>query len=149
MSKTVIIYYSAHHGNTKKVLEAIKDQCQVDLVPIKEADTINLADYERIGFASGIYHAKFADGLYQYLENHKGELEGKETFLVATGGGGKNQKVFDEFGEFLKEALATILGNYYCNGWDSYGPFKLVGGIHKKHPNEQDCSEAVSFYKGL
>ncbi len=149
MSKAVIIYYSEHRNNTKKVLEAIKEQCQVGLVPIQEVDTINLADYERIGFASGIYHAKFAPGLYKYIESHKDELKGKETFLVATGGGGNNQKVFDAFGELLKEAQATVLGSYYCNGWDCYGPFKLMGGIHKKHPDEKDCKEAVSFYKGL
>ena len=149
MSKTVIIYYSHHHGNTKKLLEAVKDQCEVDLIPIEQANTVSLADYERIGFASGIYYAKFAGSIYKYLENHKDELKGKETFLLATGGGFSNQKVFDALGDLLTEAGATLLGSYYCKGWDSYGPFKLIGGIHKKHPNDKDLRKAVSFYQGL
>ena len=30
--KSVIIYASTHHGNTKKVVEAISKECGVDLV---------------------------------------------------------------------------------------------------------------------
>lgn len=29
------------------------------------------------------------------------------------------------------------------------GPFKLVGGIAKGHPNDQDLEDAVEFYKGI
>lgn len=29
------------------------------------------------------------------------------------------------------------------------GPFKLVGGIAKGHPNDQDQEDAVEFYKGI
>ena len=29
------------------------------------------------------------------------------------------------------------------------GPFKLVGGIAKGHPNDQDLEDEVEFYKGI
>ena len=41
---------------------------------------------------------------------------------------------------------AEILGSYACNGYDTFGPFKLVGGIAKKHPNEEDVKGAVTFF---
>ena len=31
----------------------------------------------------------------------------------------------------------------------TYGPFKLVGGIAKDHPNEEDMKNAADFVKGL
>nr|WP_330379432.1 hypothetical protein [Butyrivibrio sp. AE2032] len=34
-------------------------------------------------------------------------------------------------------------------GYDTYGPFKLVGGIQKGHPTEDEIAEAVEFYKNL
>ena len=40
-----------------------------------------------------------------------------------------------------------IIGKFSCKGYDTYGPFKLVGGIAKGHPNEKDLEAAVDFYK--
>lgn len=39
-----------------------------------------------------------------------------------------------------------VLGNYGCRGYDTYGPFKLVGGIAKGHPTEEEITGAVLFY---
>lgn len=44
---------------------------------------------------------------------------------------------------------ADILSEYGCRGFDTYGPFKLVGGIAKGHPDDKDISGAVEFFKGL
>lgn len=35
MSHIAIIYYSKHHGNTKKLLDSIKNECDVDLIDRK------------------------------------------------------------------------------------------------------------------
>ena len=32
---------------------------------------------------------------------------------------------------------------------DTFGPFKLVGGIAKGHPDEEDIKNAVEFVEGL
>lgn len=32
-----------------------------------------------------------------------------------------------------------------CPGYDTFGPFKLVGGIKKGHPNEAEIDAAVNF----
>lgn len=41
------------------------------------------------------------------------------------------------------------LGAYQCLGFDTFGPFKLIGGIAKGHPNEDEIAAAVSFYLSL
>ena len=61
MGKTAIVYYSQHHGNTKKVLDAIASyDNDVTLIDVTEKHEVDLTGYDRIGFASGIYFGKFA-----------------------------------------------------------------------------------------
>lgn len=49
MGKTAIVYYSQHHGNTKKVLDAIADyDNDVTLVDVTEKHEVDLTGYDRI-----------------------------------------------------------------------------------------------------
>lgn len=41
------------------------------------------------------------------------------------------------------------IGKFSCKGYDTFGPFKLVGGIAKGRPNAKDLAAAVDFYRGL
>ena len=34
-------------------------------------------------------------------------------------------------------------------GFDTFGPFKLIGGVAKGHPDDRDLAAAVEFYKKL
>ena len=36
-----------------------------------------------------------------------------------------------------------------CLGFDTFGPFKLVGGLAKGHPDEAEIEKAVEFYSSL
>ena len=44
---------------------------------------------------------------------------------------------------------STVIGKFGCKGYDTFGPFKLLGGIAKWHPDEKDIKNAVEFVKGL
>ena len=55
--KTAIVYYSKHHGNTKKLLDAIAAAADIDLIDVTSDESMDLSGYDRIGFASGIYYA--------------------------------------------------------------------------------------------
>ena len=44
---------------------------------------------------------------------------------------------------------ANILGEYGCRGFDTFGPFKLIGGIAKGHPNEDELQKAKAFYRSI
>lgn len=144
--KTVIVYYSTHHGNTKKILDAIADKNDVTLIDVTEQPTADISEYDRIGFASGIYYASFAKEIKEYAETHL--PDGKDVFYIYTHGAPK--------GNFLKGMREIAMqkhcreaGEYRCQGYDTYGPFKLVGGIAKGHPTEEEIQGAVDFYGRL
>ena len=144
--KTAVIYYSKHHGNTKKVLDAIAAEGGVDLIDVTEERDVDLSCYDLIGLASGIYYSSYARQVIEYAQEYL--PNGKPVFFIYTHGAPK--------GDFLKGIRAvtqkkncTEIGEYRCQGFDTFGPFKLVGGISKGHPTEDELRKAVDFYNKL
>ena len=145
--KTAIVYYSEHHGNTKKLLDAICEaDSDVTLIHVTEKQEVSLDEYDRIGFASGIYYSKYAD---QVLDFAKANLPAEKTvFFIATCGAPR-KNYFGSIRRVAEEKQCEILGEHLCLGFDTFGPFKLVGGIQKGHPTESEIRDAVAFYQGL
>ena len=56
---------------------------------------------------------------------------------------------FNSIVEITKGKHCNELGRYQCKGFDTYGPFKLVGGLQKGHPTYEEIQGAVDFYKSL
>ena len=142
--KTVIVYASVHHGNTKKLVEKIAEKCKVDLIDAVQQPKADLSDYDRIGFASGIYFSKFHQTILKFASENL--PENKKVFMICTYGGSAAYKSLEVI---LKEKKTDIIGKFGCKGYDTFGPFKLVGGIAKGHPDEKDLEAAVSFVAGL
>lgn len=44
---------------------------------------------------------------------------------------------------------ARVLGEFSCKGYDTFGSFKLIGGIAKGHPDTQDLENARKFYRKI
>lgn len=144
---TAIVYYSQHHGNTKKLLDAIMaEDPSVDLIDVIKTPDADLSGYDRIGFASGIYFSNFAKQIISFADAHLPEK--KDVFYIYTHGApaGNFLKAMREVAE---KQHCKELGEYRCQGFDTFGPFKLVGGIAKGHPTEDEISGAVKFYQGL
>ena len=144
--KTAIVYYSEHHGNTKKLLDAIAAKHDVTLINVMKTPETDLSGYDRIGLASGIYYSSFAKQLLAYAEEHL--PEGKDVFYIFTHGAPKGM-FLNAVRKIAEAKHCRELGDYHCQGYDTFGPFKLVGGIAKGHPTEDEISGAVSFYEGL
>ena len=144
--KTAIVYYSEHHGNTKKLLDAIAAKHDVTLINVTKQPETDLSGYDRIGLASGIYYSSFAKQLLAYAEEHL--PEGKDVFYIFTHGAPKGM-FLNAVRKIAEAKHCRELGDYHCQGFDTFGPFKLVGGIAKGHPTEDEISGAVSFYEGL
>ncbi|MBO4242977.1 MAG: flavodoxin [Clostridiales bacterium] len=144
--KTAIIYYSNHHGNTKKVLDAIKAGNDVELIDVTTDKNADLAAFDRIGIASGIYYSSIAKPLAAYAREKLPEE--KEVFFIGTCGS-KRKGYFNEIRSITDEKKCRYLGEFLCQGFDTFGPFKLVGGIAKGHPTADELSDAVKFYESL
>lgn len=146
--KTAIIYYSKHHGNTKKLLDAIKKASndEIDLIEAATTQKVNLEEYDRIGFASGIYYSKFDKRVLKYAKDNTPNK--KDVFFIYTYGTEK-----PGYTKAIREALmgknVTVLGEYGCLGFNTFGPFKLIGGMAKNHPNDTEIKDAVAFYNQL
>ena len=69
-TKTGIVYVSTHHGNTKKLLDAIAEQNPVELVDVTANEQYNLSGYDRIGIASGVAYGKYYPQMLKFLENN-------------------------------------------------------------------------------
>ena len=147
MGKTAIAYYSKHHGNTKRVLDAIKEyDPEVVLIDVTKKHEVDLTGYDRIGWASGIYYGKFAEQVHTFAKINL--PTGKKVFFIATAGNPIKSN-FNSIVAVTEEKHCKELGRFQCKAWDTFGPFKLVGGIQKGHPTEEELQEAVEFYKNL
>ncbi len=146
MMYTAIVYYSNHHGNTKKLLDAISAAEEVTLIDVTKQPNADLTFFDRIGFASGIYFSNFAKQLLSFASEHL--PEGKDVFYIYTHGApvGGFLKGIREISE---KKHCRELGAYHCLGFDTFGPFRLVGGIAKGHPTEEEIADAVKFYREL
>ena len=144
LMKKVIVYASVHHGNTEKVVKRIAEECHVDLINATKETNVDLSQYDMVGFASGIFLSNFHKSVLKFAENHL--PDNKKVFLICIYGGSANYKSIEEV--FAKKK-ATVIGKFGCKGYDTFGPFKLIGGIAKGHPDENELNKAVSFVKNL
>ena len=142
--KSIIIMASVHHGNTKKVIDAIAKEFPVELVDATKIKEKDLSEYDLIGFASGQYFAKFHKSIIDFASANL--PANKKVFLLTTYGG---SAIWKSLEDVVGQKQSEVVGKFGCKGYDTFGPFKLVGGIAKGHPNAKDLSDAVEFYKGL
>ena len=144
--RTAVCYYSRHHGNTRKVLEAMAGEGEMDLIDVTARQTVRLEEYDCVGFASGIYYGKFQEGVLQFARQYL--PQGKPVFFVYTYGGAKGIGV-KALAEIAKGKNCPVLGEFSCKGYDTFGPFKLLGGIAKGHPDARDLENARRFFRRI
>ena len=83
--KTLIICKSIHHGNTQKVAEVIVDVLGAELVKPEELDINTVAEYDLVGFGSGIYYGKHHRDLLNVVDNLP-SVGDKRAFIFSTSG---------------------------------------------------------------
>lgn len=141
----VIIFESTHHGNTKKLLDAIEAKYEVELIDATKVNSVDYEGYDIIGFASGAAYGKFYKKVTSLAQSVP---SGKKVFFIYSCG--QNNKDYSEnIRRTLEDKGCISLGAYGCAGYDTYGPLKLIGGINKGHPDEGEIAGAVNFYASL
>jgi len=145
--KNLIVYESMHHGNTEKIGKAIAEQLNSELIKSNDVNVNNLMGYDLIGFGSGIYYGKFHKNILDFIDKLPSDPN-KKVFVFSTSGRGKieyNNPVEQK----LKEKEFKVIGSFACKGYDTFGPFKLMGGISKDRPNNNDIQKAKEFAEKL
>ncbi len=145
--KILILYASTHHGNTKKVVEALAERFHTGLIDLMNDPVPDLASYDLLGFASGIYFGSFHKKILKLIEQSE-RLSGKKVFLLSTCGIG-----YKDYAGGIKRQLASkgadVLGSFQCRGYDTFGLWGKIGGIAKNHPNQKDRENAVRFLEKI
>jgi flavodoxin len=145
MSKAVIVYASTHHGNTKKVVDAIAKEFDVETIDATQVQEKDLSEYDIIGFASGIYAAQFHQQVKNFAQVNL--PQNKKIFYIMTSA--MNKDFSKSMADSIKGKNAEVIGKFTCHGYNTFGPFKLVGGTSKGHPDDDDLKDAVELFRGL
>ena len=144
--RTAIVYHSYHHGNTKKLLDAIAAKHEITLVDATANTEYDLSEFDMIGFASGIYAFGIANEIVSFAKTNLPDH--KKVFYIYTSAFVENLNL-RELGDLFKAKDAEFLGSYHCYGHITWGPFAIGGGRRKGHPTQEEIDGAVAFYDAL
>lgn len=143
-----VCYYSRHHGNTLKILEAMArgPGPALDLIDVTVRQEADLSGYDLIGFASGVYYGKYHASVLDFARRCL--PEGKAVFFACTRGN-PGKSAAGELSALASQRSCHVLGEFSCRGFDTFGPFRLIGGISRGHPNQAESDEAAKFFADL
>jgi flavodoxin len=147
LMKTLIVCVSEHHGNTKKIAGAMAAVLDAEVSHPDDVNVEALGDYDLIGLGSGIAFGKHYQRLLEFVDALPA-LHAK-TFVFSTRGASRGGSHHAALKSKLEAKGLTVVGEFSCRGFDTYGPMKLIGGIAKGRPNEQDLRDAEQFAKAL
>ena len=147
--KTLICVASFHHGNTRKIADAMAGVLNADVTHPNRVTPDLIAQYDCVGFGSGIYFRRHHESLFR-LPDRLPQVPGKKAFIFSTAGFTLMKSSFHK--PLRTRLLANgfrVAGEFCCPGWDTYAIFGIFGGIHKGRPDERDLAAARSFAEGL
>lgn len=142
MKKAVVIYVSVHHQNTLKLVQAVAARIQADTVNLLKDASPDLAGYDCVFLASGIYFNTFHRSLIDFIGRMT--FDGKRVWLLYTCSL-RYRDYARPVARLLARQGAAYAGSFGCRGFDTYGVLKKIGGIAKGHPNQADLDSAAAF----
>lgn len=145
--KTLILYASTHHGNTRKIVERMAKKSGAKIVNILEEEVPDLSKYKMIGLASGVYFGDLNQELVKFAQEAE-FTPGQLVFLADTCGIGWKDYTY-KLRMLLEERGVPCAGRFQCRGYDTYGPWRFIGGIARKHPDETDLRKAEIFIRRI
>lgn len=117
--KTAIVYASVHHGNTEKVVKAIAEKHpEVELIDATKTILKDLASYDLIGFASGVFYGKLHKTLLSFITDNLPAHN--KSFVIYTCGQDSSSYI-KAAEELIKSKDASFAGFYSCPGYDIPG----------------------------
>jgi len=147
--KTLVICFSYHHKNTAKIALVFASALNAEIKTPPEVNPNGLSEYDLIGFGSGIYFGKHHKTLLD-LADKLPQVTDKKVFIFSTSGRiGNASKFHKKLREKLQAKGFNIAGEFNCAGLDTYDLMKIVGGLNKERPNEEDLKQAEAFVQSL
>ncbi|MGD0451048.1 MAG: flavodoxin family protein [Candidatus Bathyarchaeia archaeon] len=146
---SLIILFSYHHKNTEKVAQVIAKTLDAEIKKPEQTDPNSLTNYDLLGFGSGIYFRHHHKVLLQFVDKIP-QAANKKAFIFSTSGQtGNMQKFHKQLKEKLLAKGFNIVSEFNCAAFDTFGLLKIVGGLNKERPNEDDLEKAKEFALSL
>lgn len=140
--KILVIVNSTHQQNTMKIAEAMAEVAPITIVDVNDAERHNVANYDIVGYGSGIYAGKFGKKILKHINKNINSL--KNVFLFSTSATG-NVKYNEKLVSLLNNNGKTVLGSFTCKSFCKWFIFAIGGGINKGHPDIEDFESAQTF----
>lgn len=145
--RCLLLVKSVHHGNTAKVAEAMAGVLGADIATPESTPHTSLADYNLVGFGSGVYYGCMHEALLDWLRGLPDAREpGTPAFIFSTSGLPFLAMVWHwPLRRLLARKGFRVVGAFACRGHDTWGPLWLTGGLNRAHPDEHDLARARKF----
>lgn len=144
--KALVIYQSKRTNNTKLVIDALaKRHPHFEVVTIKDAmkSALDYNAYDLVVLASGIYFGYPDKNIRKIASTQLSKQQ--PVFSILTHGSNSDHYK-DKWTAALEEMGLNSLGAATCQGHYDFGPFKLVGGMHVGHPNEEEIGRVLDAF---
>lgn len=151
-NKSIIFLYSYHHYNTQKIAKAIAAKINASIVEIdNNINSVELENYDLIGFGSGIDSGKHYSQLLNYVEKIP-NVQNKKAFIFSTSGIYTEKKMLNDhktLRKILQNKGFLIVNEFSCKGYNTNSVLKYIGGTNKNRPNDEDIKNAETFAEEL
>jgi flavodoxin len=146
--RLAVVHLSIHHQNTVRIAEAMAQSIQARLLTISEARDLEATKWDLVGLGSGIFFSKHHRQLLEFA-THWPDLP-KDCFVFSTAGIKFLSPYWHrELVQILEGRGCRVLGQFCSPGWDTVGPLKYFGGIHRGRPNARDLLNAGVFARNV
>jgi flavodoxin len=144
--RSLIVCVSKSHGNTRRVADRMAEVLDAEVVEPESVDHETLGEYDLVGFGSGIYYMS-VDARLPKLIRRLPHVHGIRAFTFFTSGAREIPLL--DYNKPVRNQLAAkgfaVLDSFSCRGFDTVGPFGLIGGINRGRPNDHDLERAAAF----
>lgn len=149
--KCLLIVYSYHHNNTRKIAETMAKVLAAEIKTPQQTQPEEPRKYDLVGFGAGIDSGKHYKVLLDYAERLP-QVDNKNAFIFSTAGVTGEKKLAKDHST-LREKLESrgyrIVDEFQCKGFNTNLFLKYFGGMNKGRPNEEDLKHAEIFAEKL
>jgi flavodoxin len=138
--------------NTQKICNAIAEKINSLVIDVNvNTDSIQLENYDLIGFGSGIDSGKHYSKMLEFV-NKLPNVQNKKAFVFSTSAIYSKKKMVSDhkaIKELLENKGFVVINEFSCKGFNTNSILKYFGGMNKNHPNDEDIKNARIFAEGL
>jgi flavodoxin len=153
--KSLVVVFSYHHNNTEKIANACANVLGVKIKTPQQVTPEEIAEYDLVGFGSGIYGATFGASILD-LADRLSYAQGKKAFIFSTYGAPAfvaSREFIEKNHSQIREKLTakgyTVIGEFGCAGWNTNSFLKYFGGLNKGKPDAKDLMNAEAFARDM